>query len=373
MQRVLVISGAIVVVDMMFFAALTPLLPSYADEFDLSKAGVGLLQAAYPLGVLVGSIPGGYVAARFGVKPTALVALFLIACASIVFGLANSIVVLDATRFVQGVASASAWTAAFAWLIAVVPTGGRGRAIGSVLGVAIAGALFGPVLGALAAEIGTEPVFAAVGALAITIAAAVAVTEAPTPGARQPLGAVWKAIFHRRIAAGLWLIALPALLFGTLTVLAPLRLSDLGVAAVGIGAVFVTSSICEAVISPTMGHLADQRGRRYPITIALLASAVMAAVMPWPNRAVALAACTVFAASAFGVFWAPAMSLLSDTAERTGLEVAWVFALANLAWAPGQALGAAAGGLLARATSDAVPYLLLSACCLATLFAVRRA
>ena len=371
-QRVLVISGAIVVVDMMFFAALTPLLPGYADEFDLSKAGVGLLQAAYPLGVLVGSIPGGYLAARFGVKPTALVALFLIACASIVFGLADSIVVLDATRFVQGVASASAWTAAFAWLIAVVPTA-RGRAIGSVLGVAIAGALFGPVLGALAAEIGTEPVFAAVGALAITIAAAVAITEAPAPGTRQTVGAVWKAIFHRRIAAGLWLIALPALLFGTLTVLAPLRLSDLGVAAVGIGAVFVTSSVCEAVISPTMGHLADRRGRRYPITIALLASAAMAAVMPWPNRAVALAACTVLAASAFGVFWAPAMSLLSDTAEGIGLEVAWVFALANLAWAPGQALGAAAGGLLARATSDAVPYLLLSACCLATLVAVRRA
>ena len=49
-QRVLVISGAIVVVDMMFFAALTPFLPGYADEFDLSKARVGLLQAAYPLG-----------------------------------------------------------------------------------------------------------------------------------------------------------------------------------------------------------------------------------------------------------------------------------------------------------------------------------
>jgi MFS family permease len=365
-QRVLVIAGAIVVVDMMFFAALTPLLPSYADEFGLSKAGVGALQAAYPLGVLVGSIPGGYVAARFGVKPTALVALSLIACASIVFGLAGSIVVLDATRFVQGVASASAWTAAFAWLIAVVPTDRRGRAIGSVLGVAIAGALFGPVLGALAAEIGTEPVFAAVGALAVAIAVAAATTEAPGPGARHPLSTIWNALFDRRIAAGLWLIALPALLFGTLTVLAPLRLSDLGVAAIGIGAVFVSSSICEALISPT-------KGRRHPITIALAASAAMAAVMPWPSRALVLAVCTVLAASAFGVFWAPAMSFLSDTAERIGLEVAWVFALANLAWAPGQALGAAAGGLLARATTDAVPYLLLSAFCLATLVVVRRA
>ena len=67
------------------------------------------------------------------------------------------------------------------------------------------------------------------------------------------------------------------------------------------------------------------------------------------------------------------LSFLSDTADHIGLEVAWVFALSNLAWAPGQAFGAVAGGVLANATSDAVPYLLLSVCCLATFAAVKRA
>jgi hypothetical protein len=44
----------------------------------------------------------------------------------------------------------------------------------------------------------------------------------------------------------------------------------------------------------------------------------------------------------------------------------------NLAWAPGQALGSAAGGAIAKATSDAVPFLLLSGACVATLLALRR-
>jgi hypothetical protein len=72
------------------------------------------------------------------------------------------------------------------------------------------------------------------------------------------------------------------------------------------------------------------------------------------------------------MFWPPAMSLLTDTADSIGLELAWAFALVNLAWAPGEALGSALGGGLARVTSDAVPYLVLSGVCLLTLVAVRR-
>jgi hypothetical protein len=66
------------------------------------------------------------------------------------------------------------------------------------------------------------------------------------------------------------------------------------------------------------------------------------------------------------------MSGLSDAAEARGLNYGYAFALVNLAWAPGQATGAAAGGALAKATSDAVPYLCLSAVCALTLAALWR-
>jgi len=95
-------------------------------------------------------------------------------------------------------------------------------------------------------------------------------------------------------------------------------------------------------------------------------------VLPWPGSSALLAVVAVFAAVSFGMFWAPAMSFLTETAERIGLDVAWAFALINLAWAPGQALGALGGGGIARATSDAVPYLVLSGACVLTLLAVAR-
>ena len=69
MRRILLLAGAIVLVDTLFFAALTPLLPHYAHRLGLGKAGAGLLAAAYPLGALAGSIPSGIVAARLGTLP----------------------------------------------------------------------------------------------------------------------------------------------------------------------------------------------------------------------------------------------------------------------------------------------------------------
>lgn len=92
-------------------------------------------------------------------------------------------------------------------------------------------------------------------------------------------------------------------------------------------------------------------------------------VAEWPWL---LAVVAVLASAAFGLYWAPAMALLVDAAQRIDLELAWAFALMNLAWAPGQALGSAAGGAIARATTDAVPYLTLSGTCAATLLVLRR-
>jgi hypothetical protein len=66
------------------------------------------------------------------------------------------------------------------------------------------------------------------------------------------------------------------------------------------------------------------------------------------------------------------MSMVTDEAESYGLEYGYAFALVNIAWAPGQAAGAAVGGAIAAATSDAVSYLALAAVCVFTLAALAR-
>src|SRR5919204_1290745 len=148
MRRLLVLVGAIVLVDTMFFAALTPLLPHYAHSLHLSKAGTGVLAAMYPIGAFVAAIPGGIVAARFGVKPTVLAGLSLLAVTTTAFGLAQTVWELDLARFVQGVSSAFSWTGALAWLVAAAPPRRRGQLIGSAFGAAGGG---GPFRAAVAA------------------------------------------------------------------------------------------------------------------------------------------------------------------------------------------------------------------------------
>jgi MFS family permease len=370
MRRLLFLVGAIVLVDTMFFAALTPLLRHYVDELDLGKAGAGVLQAMYPAGAFVAAIPGGIAAARLGVKPTVLIGLSLLAVTTVAFGLADSVLALDLARFLQGISSAFSWTGALSWLVAAAPPGRRGQLIGSAFGAAIAGALFGPVLGAVASFTGTATAFSVVAGLAIVLAVWAWRTPAATPTEPQPLSMLFRALTVRSIQVPIWLCLLPALLFGNLSVLAPLRLSHLGWGAAAIGGTYLVMAAIEASWAPILGRAADRYGRLPPLRAALVASAIVTFLLPWPENPWVLALVVVSAGFAFGSFWTPAMSMSTDAAEHVGLDYGYAFALVNIAWAPGQAGGAALGGALAAATSDAVPYLLLTVVCVLTLVAI---
>ena len=228
------------------------------------------------------------------------------------------------------------------------------------------------MLGGIASVAGTRATFGGVAVLAGVLLVVAARTPAAAPAEPQPLSTLGAALRTRRILASVWFVSLPALLFGTLSVLAPLRLDVLGFGALAIGATWLVAAGLEAPLSPLLGHVSDRVGRLLPIRAGLAASTVVLALLPWPRSAYLLAALVVCAAAAFGSFWTPAMSLMADAAEARSLDYGYAFALMNLAWAPGQALGAAGSGALAAATRDAVPYLTLAGVCALTLAALWR-
>jgi MFS family permease len=367
LRGLLLLVGAIVFVDTMFFAALTPLLPEYRDDLDLSKTAAGALASAYAAGALFGALPGGIAAARLGVKPAVLFGLAGMGVTTLVFGLADTFWLLIGARFFQGLSSAFSWTASFSWLAAGAPPERRGELLGAAVGAAIFGALFGPVLGGAAAEVGSGIAFGSVAVFAVALGVWAWRTPAYPPGEPQPLRMLADALRHRGVLSSVWFVALPALLFGVLGVLAPLRLDELGLGAIAIGAVYLTAAGIEGVASPFVGRFSDRRGRTAPLRAGLLASALVTLILPWLDVGWLLAGFVIVAGLAFGTFWAPAMALLADSAEEVGLEYAYGFALVNIAWAPGAFAGAALGGALADVTADAVPYLALSATCLLTL------
>jgi MFS family permease len=367
MRRLFLLVAAVVLVDTSFFAAVTPLLPAYSDEFDLSKTGAGVLAAAYPAGTFAGALPSGWLAARWGVKPTLLLGLGMLGVTSLVFAFADHIVLLDGARFIQGVGGACMWSAGMSWLVSAAPPERRGELIGSALAAAIVGVVLGPVLGGAATVIGPEIVFSAVAVGAAALAAWAWATPgvAPQPGALLPQLAT--ALRRPMVLAGFWLFTLPALFAGVIEVLAPLRLDDLGASGAAIGAVFLITAGVEAVVSPLAGRLSDRKGRFAPIRAGLIGAVVMAVLLPLPGTVVLMALAVLLAFASLGGFWAPAMALLSDASEESGLDQALAFSISNLAWAIGHVVGAGAGGAIAEASSDAVPYAALGVICAATL------
>jgi len=370
MRRLFPLVAAVILVDTMFYAAITPLLPQYADEHGLTKTAAGVLSAAYAAGTLLAAIPSGFLAARIGFRSTMLAGLALLGTSSIAFAFATDIVVLDLARFAEGVGGACAWTGGLGWLLAAAPVERRGEMIGAALAAAIFGILLGPVIGGIATVTGPEVVFCGVAVIAAVLAVWVFATEPIAPGGVPSVRSVVDAIASGPVMFAFWLVVLPSILSGAFDVLIPLRMDSFGASGIAVGAAFFTAAAIEAFTAPAIGRLSDRRGRLAPILAGLVAAPIAALILPLPESTFVLAIALVAVVLAMSLIWTPSMALLSDDAEAAGLDLAFASALVSLAWAGGQVIGGSALAGFADATTDASAYALIAALFAITLGAV---
>lgn len=373
MRRLLILASTMIFLDVVFFSAIAPLLPEYADDLGLSDAAAGVLSASYAAGTLIASLPAGYVASRVGPRRTVIAGLCLLGVASLAFGLVEQILLLDLARFIQGIAGALIWSGALTWLVTTAPEEKRGSVIGTALGTAVAGALLGPALGALAGSIGTGPVFGSVLVIALVIAYAASRLPETAMPEQQPLREVASTLVSRAVVISFVFVAVPSVMFGAIEVLVPLRIDDLGGSHGVIAAGFIAGAALEAVLAPLAGRLSDRVGRRLPYVTGLSICAFAMVVLALAQVLGVVLLTLIITSLGAGLCFAPALTLISDVAADANLHQGFAAGLSNMAWASGQVIGGVGGGVLATVAGSSAPIVAIAALLVATVFFALRA
>lgn len=355
-RRLLGLVCVVVFIDTLFYAVLAPVLPALSQEFSLDKSSAGVLVGSYAAGTLAGALPGGWASERFGAKRTLLAALALMTVGATTFALADSALLLDTGRFVQGLGGSLSWLAGFAWLIEETDADRRGEVIGFVMAAAVVGAQFGPVLGIAVDAVGRAPAFGATVAVGLVIAAVAARMPRPTP---LPTGEPPQTMLSDNACLiALWLVFVAGLGFGILEVLVPLDLGRLGAGALAIGLIFFIAAAAEAVMNPFVGRFIDRRGVERLIRWALFLGALGLAVLATPEGVIVVAAMLAFTGVTLGALFTPGARIISRRAEALGVDQGWAGAFQNIAWAGSIAIGAVVGGSVAQALGDGAAYAL---------------
>jgi len=369
-RKLVVAVSAVVLVDTAFYTAIAPLLPSLTHALHLSILAAGMLTASYPAGMLIGSLPSGMLAARIGPRATVYVGLTVLAAASVVFGTASGLEMMDVARFLQGLGGACAWAGGLTWLVSAVGAHDRGAVIGSAIGAAIAGALLGPVIGTLAHVLGRAIVFSSMPVCATALIWWSRHIPATFTRSHQGLRDLWTAARRRSLVLAMWLVLVPAVVSGVISVLGPLRLNQFGAGAGVVGATFLVAAGIEAAISPMIGRMSDRRGYFVPLRVGLVLDLAALMCFTLPRSPELLAVVIIAIIGALAALWTPATAMFADAADATDLSQGLAFALMNVAWAAGQITGSGGGGALAKLTGDGVPIVGIAVLCALTLLLV---
>ncbi len=123
--------------------------------------------------------------------------------------------------------------------------------------------------------------------------------------------------------------------------------------------------------APLLGRLIDRRGRVGPVRVALAAGALLSFALAAGSRPLVYVPVVVLANMAYGALFTPAMALIADGADDSGLAQGLAFGVMNAAWAVGAVIGPAGGGAIAGIGGDAIPFILCGVLCAGAFVAAR--
>ena len=339
--RRLAVLIAVNFVDMIGFMIVLPLLPFYALKLHASPETIGAMIASFSIAQLLSAPLWGRVSDRYGRRPALLIGLSASAIAYVVFGFAQSIWLLFASRLVQGAGGGTTGVAQ-AYVADTVEPRDRARALGWLSAATSAGVMVGPVVGSTAAHLGR----AAPG----LIAALLCVTNVffawrwlpesrkehvgPARPRRPLWHPAWMVVRHPLdpVARFIWIYAVGMLAFSSMTSVVALYLgAEFAIDEKTIGYVFLYIGVLSFIMrSVLLGPIVDRIGESWAMRIGTLLLIAGLLIYPLPRSLGLLAVVIPLVPIGTALLFPATTSLMSrqsDPAELgTTMGVAQTFA-----------------------------------------------
>lgn len=260
----------------------TPILPLYAKEFEVSTAMVGLTITSFGLARLVSNVPAGMFADRRGRRILLVGGPLITAVGMAGSALAGSIWWLLVWRFVAGAGSGIYMTGAQIYLVDIAHPSERGRYMAINQGALLVGFSAGPALGGLLSEaygLTTPFMVVAVAAALTSLYGALRLPETGEGGSPPPNGTgVDRRTLLRSpalLAVGLVSMSIFSIRAGVRQALVPLELTDrFGWSPDDIGLLFTGLGVIGLVLIVPAGWSVDRLGARAVIVPTALAAAI---------------------------------------------------------------------------------------------------
>ena len=132
-------------VDAIGFGIIIPLIPFYAQTLQAGSAAIGVLIASFSIMQFFFSPMLGRFSDKVGRKPVLLISILASSISYLIFGFADSFLILLLSRIIAGIATETA--VAQAYIADVTDHSNRTSGIGKVVAAHSAGFIIGPVIG----------------------------------------------------------------------------------------------------------------------------------------------------------------------------------------------------------------------------------
>ena len=309
----------------------SPILPTYAEGFQVSYTLVGFVVSAFAITRMVLDVPVGLLSRRFDKKKIMITGLLILSTSSVVAGLAPNYITLVIARMIEGAGSALYVTTATVFLVQISGEEKRGQWMSLYLGMLLLGAIFGPTFGGFLADLYDirAPFFAYAIITGLAVIPTLALPKLTNSGnVSSPL--VLREIVRdmRQVLSNpsflLVSFAVFTLFFlrtGVRSTLVPLfAANNLGLDSSAIGLILTIGGITTALTIVPMGSISDRIGRKIPLALCLVFTAGITLLIPLSTDLLTLSIAVAIYGAVIGLS-GPGAAYVTDVSPQDKLEI----------------------------------------------------